>query len=139
MKSGRKSLENLSIWKVLIKALCQRNYWKSVISLISLKSVISMKSGDFIILVNQTVWGSLLKFVARNPLKSVHLTLNGIAFDWKNWYFSPKVCISFETKQEITWNLLFLWFHWNLVIWWKSPKLVNFLKIYNFPCNDTER
>ena len=42
------------------------------------------------------VEGSLLKFVARNHWKSVHLTLNGTAFGWKNWYFSPKVCISFE-------------------------------------------
>ena len=30
LKSGRKSLENLSIWKVLVKALFQRNYLKSV-------------------------------------------------------------------------------------------------------------
>ena len=45
----------------------------SVISLKSVISLMSLKSGDFIILVHQTVEGSLLKFVARNPLKSVHL------------------------------------------------------------------
>ena len=60
----------------------------------------SLKS-DFIILVHQTVEGSLLKFVARNPLKSVHLTLNGIAFDWKNWYFSPKVALLISSKKSL--------------------------------------
>ena len=74
------------------------NWLKSDISLICL---ISLKSGDFIILVHQMVWDSLLKFVARNPLKSVHLTLNGIAFGWKNWYFSPKVCLLISSKKSL--------------------------------------
>ena len=46
------NIENFVHLKVLVKALFQGNYIKSVISLISLKS------GDFIILVQQTVEGS---------------------------------------------------------------------------------
>ena len=77
------------------RRLSLKNWLKSVISLISLKS------GDFIILVHQTVEGSLLKSVARNHWKSVHLTLNGTAFGWKNWYFSPKVSLLISSKKSL--------------------------------------
>ena len=77
------------------RRLSLKNWLESVISLISLKS------GDFIILVHQTVEGSLLKSVARNHWKSVHLTLNGTAFGWKNWYFSPKVSLLISSKKSL--------------------------------------
>ena len=44
------------------RRLSFENCLKSVISLICWMSVISLKSGDFIILVHQTVEGYLLKF-----------------------------------------------------------------------------
>ena len=46
-----------------------------------------------------TLNGRRLSF--KNPLKSVHLTLNGIAFDWKNWYFSPKVALLISSKKSL--------------------------------------
>ena len=78
------NIENFHVRALNGRRLSLENWLKSVISLISWMSVISLKSGDFIILVHQTVEGSLLKFVARNHWKSVHLTLNGTAFGWKN-------------------------------------------------------
>ena len=76
--------------------LCFENWLKSDSSVISL---ISLKYVHF---VHFSVEGSLLKSVARNHWKSVHLTLNGTAFGWKKLVFFTKICISFETKQEIT-------------------------------------
>ena len=51
--------------------------------------------------VHQTVEGSLLKFVARNHWKSVHLTLNGTAFGWKNYSFSPKEAPLKPSKKSL--------------------------------------
>ena len=58
---------------------------KSVISLISLKSV------------HFSHFGLFLRFHS----KSVHLTLNGTAFSWKNWYFSSKVSLLISSKKSL--------------------------------------
>ena len=69
---------------------------KSVISLISLKS------GDFIILVHQTVEALFWNLLQEIPMKSLHLT--NIAFDWKNLIL---VSLAFDSSKNFPWNLLF--------------------------------
>ena len=94
--------------------------------------------------------------------------LNGTAFDWKNYSFSPKEALLQSGKKslenaEFLWNLFILlksrkfqwntlngtafawknwYFHQKYLLWNQARNLlksVHFVKIYNFVCNNTKR